>query len=371
MLNILWFRRDLRVSDHLPLLMAVADGLVAPLVIVEPEYWAQPFASARQWRFTARAITALRSQLAVIGAPLVVRTGDAIECIQALQDKSQDVAIWSHNTVGSQWEVERDAKVAAWVQDAGIPWHRLPDTGGPDPSADDPWHSILTTPPSEPPDLMLAHGVTPGRVVSERILYLDDDPCDELPAGPAGARRVLDTFMTAAENGTAGDTEVEQAIAGLAPHLAWGTVSIRETWLELERLKPDEEAIAAQLQKRLLKKLTPTRSATHHFSTAETGLEQIAETLADLPLLSRAYAKLKQRGLIREDILAALVTSASTRLSAQPQDILNALAKYRTAFVETQDPFERYPGSDLLQGLTSADDINSALDTFDPGCLLT
>ena len=195
MLNILWFRRDLRVSDHQPLLNAVADGLVAPIVIVEPEYWAQPFASARQWRFAGRAITALRSKLAVIGAPLVVRTGDAIETIESLQEKSKDVALWSHDTTGSIWEVERDARIADWTNKMGIPWHRMPDTGGRSSSQEN-WSDILSERPLTPPDLMIAHGVTPGRVVSERILYLDDDPGEDLPGGPSGARRVLETFMS-------------------------------------------------------------------------------------------------------------------------------------------------------------------------------
>ena len=45
-LNIVWFKRDLRVADHLPLAMASRLGPVLPLYIVEPDFWAQPDASA-------------------------------------------------------------------------------------------------------------------------------------------------------------------------------------------------------------------------------------------------------------------------------------------------------------------------------------
>ena len=36
-LNIVWFKRDLRIEDHAPLAMAARSGQVLPLYIVEPE----------------------------------------------------------------------------------------------------------------------------------------------------------------------------------------------------------------------------------------------------------------------------------------------------------------------------------------------
>ena len=370
MLNILWFRRDLRVSDNLPLLMAVADGLVAPIVIVEPEYWAQPFASARQWRFAGRAITALRSQLAVIGAPLVVRTGDAIETIESLQEKSRDVAIWSHNTVGSQWEVDRDARVAAWTEKMGIPWHHLTDTGGPNVgnTREEIWSAVLAEKPSAPPDLMIAHGVMPGRVVSERILYLDDDPCADLPAGPSGSRRVIETFMSAAEDNVAGQAEIEEFLAGLAPHFAWGTLSVREVWYELERLKPDAEDIACKLQDRLLNNYGPPVHPRSDFDPGGLSFEQIRGALQDDPLLSLACTKLHDRGLIREDVLAIAAHRAAANLSAEPQQVLDALAKYRTAFVERNDVIERFTNTQANLNLSDASGVDAALAALDPGC---
>lgn len=343
MLNILWFRRDLRVSDHVPLLMAVSDGLVAPLVVVEPEYWAQPYASARQWRFAARAITALRSQLAVIGAPLIVRTGDAIEAISSLQEKSRDVAIWSHDIIGSAWEAERDERVSVWARQAGIPWHRVSDTGGPERELPDPWSRVLADQPATPPDLMIAHGVMPGRVVSERILYLDEDPCADLPAGPAGARRVLDRFMDAAEAETAGTAEVEEAVAGLVPHFAWGTLSAREAWLELERLKPDAEEIACQLQDRIKETLAPTDAATGNYAEPSLSVDAVDAAINGNPLLAAEMRNLRERGVIREDILSALTHEVAASAAVPRQDVLNALAPLRTGYMDAAGSVGRLP----------------------------
>ena len=49
MLDVVWFKRDLRVADHAAL--AAARAPVLPLYIVEPEYWRGDDASPRQWHF--------------------------------------------------------------------------------------------------------------------------------------------------------------------------------------------------------------------------------------------------------------------------------------------------------------------------------
>ncbi len=47
-MEIVWFKRDLRVHDHAPLVAACASGRpVLPLHIVEPELWQQSDASGR------------------------------------------------------------------------------------------------------------------------------------------------------------------------------------------------------------------------------------------------------------------------------------------------------------------------------------
>lgn len=47
--SIVWFKRDLRVTDHKPLSTAAQMGAVIPLYIVEPVLWQQPYTSYRQY----------------------------------------------------------------------------------------------------------------------------------------------------------------------------------------------------------------------------------------------------------------------------------------------------------------------------------
>ena len=57
MVTCVWFKRDLRVTDHAALARAAANGTVLPLYIVEPDYWALPDTSARQWAFIRETLT--------------------------------------------------------------------------------------------------------------------------------------------------------------------------------------------------------------------------------------------------------------------------------------------------------------------------
>ncbi|MEO1491510.1 MAG: deoxyribodipyrimidine photo-lyase [Pseudomonadota bacterium] len=239
MLNIVWFKRDLRASDHVPLVRAVEAGIVLPLYIIEPELWAQPVSSARQWRFVSRALAALRTQLAVRGAPLVVRVGDAVEVLEAIRAQSREVVLWSHEETGDAWTYARDRRVAAWARETGVPWHEFPQAGVVRPlgSRDGwakEWDRRVKQTPLDPPEQMIAHGITPGKVISERLLDLDDDPCAELPAGPNPARHLLQSFLT--ERGENYRREMSSPVTAydacsrLSPHLAWGTMSTREAW---------------------------------------------------------------------------------------------------------------------------------------------
>ncbi|MEL7000557.1 MAG: deoxyribodipyrimidine photo-lyase [Pseudomonadota bacterium] len=339
MLNIVWFRRDLRVTDHQPLLHAVENGLVAPLVIVEPEYWAQSFASGRQWRFAARAIMSLRSQLAVIGAPLIVRTGSAVEAIQTLQEKSQDVVIWSHAGVASRWEADRDAEVGAWLGGAGIPWKTFPNVGdgqGANGEATN-WDAVLASDPEPAPEVMIAHGVTPGRIVSERILYLDDDPCEDLPAGAAAARRAID--LHAAENGPedGAESRIETTLAAMEPHLAWGTLSVREAWIALEavRLESQDQAVVQKMQSLLLERFGPLdgQRLDPISETERISSEGMADALKDLPDAAAALGTLQESGLARRDALTQVAGALCKQLGVSAERAIGTLAPLCTGFV--------------------------------------
>ena len=128
-LQIVWFKRDLRTADHLPLATAAELGPVLPLFVVEPALWRQSDASARQWAFVRESLEELSDTLGRLGRPLVVRTGKVCDVLDALHDAHDIAALWSHEETGNAWTYARDKRVAAWCLSHGVPWHQERQNG--------------------------------------------------------------------------------------------------------------------------------------------------------------------------------------------------------------------------------------------------
>ena len=119
--HVVWFKRDLRVHDHAPLLAAAASGApVLPLYIFEPGYWAQPEHSRRQFDFLIESLRELDSALEARACRLVVRSGQATDVFSALHRDYGLEAIHAHEETCLQWTYDRDRQVRRWARNAGI-----------------------------------------------------------------------------------------------------------------------------------------------------------------------------------------------------------------------------------------------------------
>ncbi|MBJ95009.1 MAG: deoxyribodipyrimidine photolyase [Rickettsiales bacterium] len=127
--QIVWFKRDLRIADHLSLANAARAGSVLPLYIVEPELWRQPDMSGLHWLSIRDALVGLRQELAGIGMPLLIRIGPSVKIFQDIDDRIGIEAIWSHEEIGNAWTYQRDQAVASWARSEGIDWHEFPQFG--------------------------------------------------------------------------------------------------------------------------------------------------------------------------------------------------------------------------------------------------
>jgi deoxyribodipyrimidine photo-lyase len=201
-LNIVWFKRDLRVPDHRALAAAVEAGPVLPLYIAEPELWAQPDASARQWAFAAESLKELQIALAELGQPLCVRIGDAVSILTQLHERQGIAALWSHEETGNGWTYARDLAVAAWAKEAGIPWHevrqfgvirRLKSRNGWAKT----WDRMMAEPITPPPAKLLSlEGDWPTHIPTSEELGLAPDRCPyRQPGGRTAALSTLDSFL--------------------------------------------------------------------------------------------------------------------------------------------------------------------------------
>ena len=128
--SIVWFKRDLRINDHAPLLAASFEAApIIPLYIVEPEYWKQPDASRRHWHFIHDCLCDLNSSLAALGQHLIIRVGDACEVIKNLHLEHQIGDLYAHEETGNLWTYQRDISVKNLCINNRIILHTSPSNG--------------------------------------------------------------------------------------------------------------------------------------------------------------------------------------------------------------------------------------------------
>jgi len=138
-LAIVWFRRDFRLSDNPALDRARSEyGRVLPVYIHDPDAlgdWA-PGAASRWWLH--HALVDLRDRLESRGAPLVLRSGPALETLQDLVQKSGAAAVyWNRLYEPTLVERDREIKTALKTGDLDVrsfrasvlfePWELLRD----------------------------------------------------------------------------------------------------------------------------------------------------------------------------------------------------------------------------------------------------
>ena len=238
--HLVWFKRDLRLSDHKPLLAAARTGLpVLPLYVVEPDYWAQPFASRRQWAFIQDCLRELRDHTARCGQPLCIRTGSVTDVLSKLAERYEILAIHAHQETGNSWTYARDKQVADWSRSRHIALCEYPFNGivrGL--SSRDKWSAVRARRMADnmlsaPTSLSPVQGLDPGQIPPK------SDPLfgaaltgDVQPGGRQAATDLLRSFLTSRartyQHGMSAPQSASKVCSRLSPHISFGTMSVRE-----------------------------------------------------------------------------------------------------------------------------------------------
>lgn len=244
--QVVWFKRDLRLHDHEPLAQAAARGPVLPLYIIEPDLWQQPDMSGRQFAFLRESLIDLRQQLGRIGQPLIIHVGEVVPCLNKIHRTSGVSALWSHEETGNSWTFARDRAVAAWCRDQGIVWHEIPQFGvirrlrnrrgwaGH-------WDRFMDKPVVNVPNaLQPIIDVDPGPIPEVRDVGIASDHCPERFRGGRTAGMVeLQSFVRDRgepyQRAMSSPLTAFDSCSRLSAHLAFGTVSMRETFQAARR----------------------------------------------------------------------------------------------------------------------------------------
>ena len=129
-IQIVWFKRDLRITDHKPLFEASKTlKPILPIYVVENEYWKQPFSNKRHWCFIYDSLIELRKELKKLGQSLIVRIGSVTDILNELSTQFDIISIFSHEETGNQWTYDRDLNVKNWCNEKNISLIEYPTNG--------------------------------------------------------------------------------------------------------------------------------------------------------------------------------------------------------------------------------------------------
>ena len=249
--HVLWFKRDLRLADHAPLVTAAAEGRVLPLYVVEPDYWALPDTSYRHWMFLSDAVRDLRDRIAERGGELSVRTGDAVEVLTALRDEIGPFTLHAHEETGNYWTYMRDERVREWAHETGTAFRELPQYGirrgsklNRDRWSRD-WEAFMSREPLGVPEVDWLKAPNED-VPTPEALNLQHDGIEWFqPAGRDAALDTLRAFLH--ERGETYQRAMSSPVAGwdacsrLSVHFVAGSISMREAYrATIERQKEIE-----------------------------------------------------------------------------------------------------------------------------------
>ncbi len=234
---LVWFKRDLRLRDHAPLVQAQAFGRALALFVIEPEWLASPECDSRHVQFTLDALAPLRDELARRGLPMLVRIGSATEVLAALQREFGVTHLFSHEETGSRWSYTRDRAVAGWCRSQGVVWHEYAQTGVVRRLRTRNGWAARWAQRMNAAEAMVQGGfagmpgLAPAALPTLRDLGLATPAGALPPTGEAAAWRQLDSFLAGRgrhyRRALSSPLSAAEACSRLSEHLAFGTISMR------------------------------------------------------------------------------------------------------------------------------------------------
>lgn len=271
---LVWFRDDLRLSDHPALHAAAATGRPVICLYVLDETsrspGARPLGGAARW-WLAQSLRALEKRLGAAGVPLVLRQGDAAAIIAEVARASgaSDV-FWNEIAQAPHEFLARH--VAAALNDIGIPSQSFPGDllASPETIRTKDGRGLrVFTPfwrrvqamgrPHEPlpaPQHLQAGPELAGETVeSLRLEPRQPDWAGGLratwKAGEEAAQQRLHDFLEKGLSGYAGDRDRpdRDGTSRLSPHLRFGEASPRQVWQAAQFAAAERPALSGDADK--------------------------------------------------------------------------------------------------------------------------
>ncbi len=122
-LNIVWFKRDLRFTDHEPLFMAQQENIpVLFIYFFEPSVMNYDDSDVRHWRFIYESIHEMRSKLKSFAAEIHTFQNEVRSVFEELSTIYEIKTVFSHQEIGNKITFDRDVVMQSFFDKNNIHW---------------------------------------------------------------------------------------------------------------------------------------------------------------------------------------------------------------------------------------------------------
>lgn len=241
-INIVWFKRDLRFTDHEALYNAQKHPLPVLLVyFFEPGMMNYPDWDVRHGRFVYESLQEMRSKLKEINAELYLFHAEVKPVFTELLKQYSIHTVFSHQETGNKLSYDRDIALQVFFKENNITWKEYQNHGVIRKlKSRTHWEQKWEEKMNEPPKLISETDWNALRLEPAVYSALQGPPLPETitshnkgfqQGGEYWAWRYLDSFIKGRylnySNHISKPALSRKSCSRLSPYLAWGNISMR------------------------------------------------------------------------------------------------------------------------------------------------
>ncbi|MGD1944674.1 MAG: deoxyribodipyrimidine photo-lyase/cryptochrome family protein [Croceivirga sp.] len=239
---VVWFKRDLRLQDHEPLISAMKTG--QPILLCysfEPLWTSDRHYSELHLNFIKQSLLDLNQQLKVLDTEILVVSEDFPLALDKIHQIKPISRLFSHQETGMKITYDRDKAVNKWCKDNDIEWKEFVQNGvfrGIKNRKEwkDHWMDFMNRPLATPNlkkgDFMDREEITKLCGVFDQVKLETPNNPKVQGGGPITAHKYLASFFK--ERIAAYNSQYSKPLTSrlhssrLSPYLAWGNLSTRQ-----------------------------------------------------------------------------------------------------------------------------------------------
>jgi deoxyribodipyrimidine photo-lyase len=238
-INIVWFKRDLRLSDHQPLLRA-SEGKF-PLLLI---YFYEPLvinytdSDERHWRFAQQSLIELNKVLSPFSHCIHTIHSEVLPALRKIVEVFEVNSVFSHEEIGNHITYLRDQSVAKFCEEKNISWNEYPTNGvirglKNRKAFGQKWMQTMSEPMYSVEFKDVATIKLPNDFLTPFAITYESNRQFQ-PGGPTAANQYLSSFLYQRKSNyskhISKPEESRKSCSRLSTYLAWGNLSMKQVY---------------------------------------------------------------------------------------------------------------------------------------------